>query len=156
MPFNLTKASEILSSKYKAKIEPYSNQRGFEAEIPFSLDITQLHIQAEVTANPPYLVATEAHVTIYDTRDSFHWERNDDYLKDPKVLDFLNQIRKDLTSSDGGSEDGSNDFPKCPACLGYSKALQTLWLQDPKHTATTEFNWHCDICGKDRRFTVTP
>jgi hypothetical protein len=43
---------------------------------------------------------------------------------------------------------------KCPACLRQGAALKKLWLQNPNRPDRTEFNWRCDICGKNRRLTV--
>jgi transcription elongation factor Elf1 len=42
----------------------------------------------------------------------------------------------------------------CEACGRQSSALMNLWSQIANRPHPTDFNWHCDTCGRARHLVI--
>ena len=106
--FDLTRAVEVLRSKYNAPyVRPYNSQNGFDAEVGLDLENKMLHIDFSVELNERRVTVTSVYTTEFPTGpiqplQELPPQQNETstYAHDPRVVDYIGRIKRDIGVSD--------------------------------------------------------
>ena len=101
--FNLTNAIHVLHTQYDASwVEQTASQNGVEAEVGLCLGNKILLIEISVEADERRVRVTEVHtadiprVPIESTRPLHFQNETTRYLANPKVVEYVEQIKRDI------------------------------------------------------------